>query len=473
MEPMNKKTKTTWLISILLGLTVLLGLLSYQLLYKNVSFMSGVKIAEVPVAGYTPDEAAVIVTAWLENAYHSPVILHYNEYSTQLFLKEICNPEDADQIIQKVWEQEKNRNLLSRIPGLNRNQKMHYPLSITPDKEKLVIIKDKLDQQLAQPYVNARLEVDPGRGLLIIPGEDGREVDIEATMAQLPSELKIFTELKLPVVMANKPQQVNAQDLKVMGELSHFTTWFNPNEVNRTHNLKIAAGTINNTLLMPGEIFSFNNIVGRRSVDRGYREALIIIGGKFEPGLAGGICQVSSTLYNTALLAGLEIVERHNHSLAIAYVPLGRDATVTYGLQDLKFRNNSEHPLYLRAVVSGSSITMNVYGHEKDKQRIELSHVVDGVIDYETRRELDPKLNPGQEIVDTAGNKGYIVRSFRTFFDAQGQVVKTEQLARDQYRPLHRVIKHGPELPQKDGSGEGLPPEDIVERPGTPNTINE
>lgn len=90
-------------------------------------------------------------------------------------------------------------------------------------------------------------------------------------------------------------------------------------------------------------------------METGYLDAMVIVGNKFEPGLGGGICQVSSTLYNSVLLAGLEIVERHNHNLAVAYVQVGRDATVAWGLQDFKFRNNTDRPIYIRALTSGAN----------------------------------------------------------------------------------------------------------------------
>ena len=123
-----------------------------------------------------------------------------------------------------------------------------------------------------------------------------------------------------------------------------YTTWYKVYEVDRTHNLTKAANIINGVMVKPGQVFTFNQTVGPRTGVTGYRDALIIVGDRFEPGTGGGICQVSSTLYNAVLLAGLEIVERYNHGLAVAYIPPGLDATVAYGLQDFRFRNNLTAP---------------------------------------------------------------------------------------------------------------------------------
>ncbi|MDD3365439.1 MAG: VanW family protein, partial [Syntrophomonas sp.] len=223
-------------------------------------------------------------------------------------------------------------------------------------------------------------------------------------------------------------------------------TQFNTGEVNRSHNLYMATTSINKSMIAPQTVFSFNNTVGMRTMENGYLDALVIVGNKFEPGLGGGICQVSSTLYNACLLAGLEIIERSNHGLSVAYVPLGRDATVAYGIQDYKFRNNTDSPIYIRATTGGGTLTVNVYGNLKYKKRIDISNIVDQTLDFITVKELDPKLQPGEQKVDHNGHLGYVVRSFRTFYDNNGKMVKTEQLARDTYKPLNELILEGPPI---------------------------
>jgi len=164
---------------------------------------------------------------------------------------------------------------------------------------------------------------------------------------------------------------------------------------------------------------------------------------------------VSSTLYNSVLLAGLEIVERHNHNLAVAYVQVGRDATVAWGLQDFKFRNNTDRPIYIRAVTSGGQLLINIYGNTEYKKRIEISSIIDRTLDFTTVTELDNTLAPGQEVVNNKGQLGYVVRSFRTFYDQGGKIVNSEQLDTDTYRPLNRLILKGPDLvptmPQQPG----------------------
>jgi putative cell wall-binding protein len=143
--------------------------------------------------------------------------------------------------------------------------------------------------------------------------------------------------------------------------LAQYTTYFDPNFINRTENIRLAAKALDGKLLAPGERFSFNKSVGERTVEKGYKEAIIIEGNSFVPGLGGGVCQVSSTLYNAAVLANLEILERHHHTLHIDYVPSGQDATVSFPELDLKFRNNTDKYLLIRSFLNNNALTFKLY----------------------------------------------------------------------------------------------------------------
>ncbi|MDD2234979.1 MAG: cell wall-binding repeat-containing protein [Desulfitobacteriaceae bacterium] len=150
--------------------------------------------------------------------------------------------------------------------------------------------------------------------------------------------------------------------LKVIQEpVSQYSTRFNSSMTNRTHNVKLAAKTLDGIVLAPGVRFSFNGSVGNRTVEAGYLEAPIISGDAFVPGIGGGVCQVSTTLYNAALLAHLEILERHPHSMPVNYVPAGKDATVSYPTLDLKFRNSLKTYLAIRSLVEGNTLTIALW----------------------------------------------------------------------------------------------------------------
>ena len=145
-------------------------------------------------------------------------------------------------------------------------------------------------------------------------------------------------------------------------QLATFTTYYGTGDSGRCYNIYLAAKSITETVVMPGETFSYNDLIGECSTRTGYKESTIYLNGKLAKGIGGGICQVSTTLYNAVLGANLEIVERRNHSLSVTYVPLGHDAMVSIGSSDFKFKNNRNYPIKVIATTGTGSVTCQIYG---------------------------------------------------------------------------------------------------------------
>ncbi|MBN2910452.1 VanW family protein [Polycladomyces sp. WAk] len=173
------------------------------------------------------------------------------------------------------------------------------------------------------------------------------------TMTGQPQELPMVIDQ--PEVTEADFQQV---DQRLIGK---YTTYFDGSNVNRTTNIRLASKAINNLILSPGERFSFNRVVGPRTPGRGYKSAKVIVRGEYSEGIGGGICQVSSTLFNSVDEAGLRILQRNSHSKEVAYVPPGRDATVSWGGPDFRFKNNLTKPVLIRIRVTSNAITAYVY----------------------------------------------------------------------------------------------------------------
>jgi vancomycin resistance protein YoaR len=142
--------------------------------------------------------------------------------------------------------------------------------------------------------------------------------------------------------------------------LQKFTTEFSPDAANRNHNITLAAKAINGVAVRPGEVFSYNETVGPTSKARGYKLSQIFKNGRKLKGYGGGVCQVSSTLYNAVDAAGMQIVERHPHSRKVSYVPPGRDAATSYGSSDFKFKNTQPYPIVIEAATTASSVTVTI-----------------------------------------------------------------------------------------------------------------
>ena len=220
--------------------------------------------------------------------------------------------------------------------------------------------------------------------------------------------------------------------------LSSYTTYFDGGNGARSHNIRLAASEIDGTVLENGEIFSFNGTVGPRSAERGFERANIIENGEFVEGIGGGVCQVSTTLYNAALLAGCKVVEYHPHSLAVSYVPPSRDAMVSGTFFDLKFENATGSTVYINAVTGENFVCFKIYGRDFGI-KYDLSSSVTGAI--EAPEEFTEDIALVRE-----GKKGIISEGYLTV--TENGVTREIFLRRDKYSPLKKItLKTEEELP--------------------------
>ena len=209
----------------------------------------------------------------------------------------------------------------------------------------------------------------------------------------------------------------------------------------RTRNLELACAAIDGYLIKPGATFSFNDVVGERTAEKGYREATVYYAGASVPGLGGGVCQVSSTLYYGALYADLEIVDRHLHQFAVDYVPLGMDATVQWGYLDFQFRNNTDYPIRIAASVHDGYVDIALIGTDTKDYYVEMDYVVLEEIPWQTVEKVitDGSYQSGQVI--TTPYTGYVVETYRYKYDKEtDQLISKEYVAASDYDKRDREI---------------------------------
>lgn len=298
---------------------------------------------------------------------------------------------------------------------------------------------------------DAHYYLDEQGNLQIQAEQTGQEVDLAKLIATLGNPFLYQPLYTLPMKKI-EPQitKTELEQRKPSFLWAEYTTKLADNR-DRTENVRIAGLKLHGLIVKPGEEISFNKIVGPRLPERGYREAKIIVAGKFEDGLGGGVCQVSSTLYNALLLAGLEMVERHNHSIPISYVPLGRDATVVYGQKDLIFRNTTDSHLLLRTEQAGLDLKISVFGGATNVcQNVRIENRIIRTYSPSEIAVADPLLKIGERKILQKGQKGYLVET-RRIMASCGQD-KVELLARDYYEPIKQVTAVNPEqLPPTNG----------------------
>ncbi len=225
--------------------------------------------------------------------------------------------------------------------------------------------------------------------------------------------------------------------------LGTYSTTFSTRNVNRSTNIRLATSKINGIVIMPGETFSYNQTVGKRTAAAGFKSAAVYSGGEVTTGIGGGICQVSSTLYNAVLLANLKIVERYNHGFNPGYVPAGRDATVSWGGPDFKFKNTRDYPIKLICSVSGGRILTQVFGLKSDNEyEVEIQSYITQYIKYKTITKQDATLAKGTKKVIQNGSNGCKAVAYR-ILKQNGEVISKTLLSRDTYNPHNKIVAVG------------------------------
>ena len=224
------------------------------------------------------------------------------------------------------------------------------------------------------------------------------------------SVYEIPAKITMPQVTAKM-----LEDKYVNKIISTFSTSFAGSSANRCANIALAAAKINGYVINPGKRFSYNTVVGPRTAAAGFKSAHVYVGNEVVDGIGGGICQVSSTLYNSVVFADLKIVLRTNHSMPVGYVPLGRDATVSYGSIDFVFENNKKYPVSIKASVSGTTLTVSIVGTSDMDYTVEFATQTTGSVPYSTVRVDDPTLPEGTTKTIKAGSNGTLVNSYRVY----------------------------------------------------------
>ncbi len=239
-----------------------------------------------------------------------------------------------------------------------------------------------------------------------------------------------------------KPK-ITLDELKRFTNLkAEFSTEYLNSSPERKHNIKLAVERINGSIVKSGETFSFNEVVGERTYENGFQNAIVIENGEYADGVGGGVCQVSTTLYNCALLSGVKVVERYAHSLVPSYVEPSFDAMVSGSVCDLKFINDSGGNLYIKGVANGNSLTFYFYGEKPKYVYQRVSVILDQTPPEEGEMVFDDELFVGQTVLVRRAKNGIKSEGYLVCYEKDKQVSKLK-LHTDVYKPLRAMIKVG------------------------------
>jgi vancomycin resistance protein YoaR len=305
----------------------------------------------------------------------------------------------------------------------------------------------RLRKSFARDPRDAEFEPVAG-GVRLRPSRYGRSVDVPATSRAILRAALSPTHRLAQLVSQRTPPKLTTAEAKKLGIkqiVGTYTTIYG-GIANRIHNVQLVAHLIDDHFIRPGEEFSFNKTTGVRDASKGFLEAPVIINGELSTGLGGGVCQVSTTVFNAAYEAGLKITARTNHALYISHYPLGRDATVNYPDTDLRFVNDTDHWLLLRTFVGASSLTVTLYGtspHRKvESETAPLT--VSGPTPVRTT--TDPKLELGRTVVDAAGSPALETSNERKVYDRKGKLLYDDHWS-SHYRGEYRLVRVGSKKP--------------------------
>ncbi len=324
------------------------------------------------------------------------------------------------------------------VRGASSQMALPLPVRLDPKVafDAMVAIKEDLD--LAPQ--DAKLDLDARK---VIPETEGRRIDVYATMAALDLALK-NGDATIPVTYADLSPTLTKEKLagvELADTLGYFETKYatDHKHVDRTFNLRLAASHLNGKVIMPGEVFDFNAVVGPRDEGHGYRVAKVIADGELVDGMGGGTCQIAGTLHGAALFAGLEIVHRTPHTRPSYYIKMGLDAAVAYPGITLKLRNPFPYPVVLKETVVGGVVRAEILGPKRSRV-VTFIRKIEEVIPFAEREVKDDKLPEGKKIVTQRGIPGFKVRRYRIVRDGANALrEKTD----DTYPPTMQIVHVG------------------------------
>lgn len=432
------------------ALTLLLLVVADYFFYRD-KIYPGVYLYSINAGGLTKAEANRLVQEELnrENLAGTVVLFRYNGKSWSFTFQELGVAVDWAETLAGAFAAGRKRmvpfSYAERIRLLLKPLQIPLKFAVDPAhfSQALIPAVQHIDRDPQEP----RLElVEDGATVEIIPEKKGLRLLLEETRQLLENSLETYpVPESFPLLVRElRPARTAAglSELRVRAEISSFSTQFSLTLPGRVNNIRLAAAALDDILLEPGGEFSFNETVGKTGAAQGYQPAPVIISGEIVEGFGGGVCQVSSTLYNAVLLAGLQVVARTGHSLAVGYVPPGRDAAVVYGWQDLKFRNALEHGIWIRTFVNGGLLTIRLFGDPVPGKEIKLLNSDLDIIPRSTNYIETDNLPAGAQEKVKAGQDGYRVSVWRVTH-LGGVETSRELLSRDFYRPVPAEVRVG------------------------------
>lgn len=414
----------------------------------------GVYVGEFALAGMTESEAEKKISEYVDGRLNQDIVLVVDGTEVATSAEELgLSWSNQDAVTEAVKGTEIKGNLVKRYmkkKDLQMNP-VKIDLEMALDQERVSAFVDQKCADVMTQAKDATITKTDGK-FVITPSELGKTVDIEATKKALNDALNAETEgtITVTAVVTEQEPKITTEELATIQDvLGTFTTDFSSSGASRSTNLKVGSGKINGHVLMPGEELSGYECMHPFTEANGYRTAIAYENGRSVDSVGGGVCQISTTLYNASLLAELDIVQRQNHSMTVGYVKPSMDAAIAGTYKDLKIKNPYDTPIYVEGYTSGKTLTFTIYGKETRPANRKIT------FESETLQRMDPgapieqvdnSLAPGQKVKVQSGHTGLKSRLYKCIYE-DGELKERTLLSTDTYNPSKAIYRVGPAAP--------------------------
>lgn len=444
---------------ILITLALILMLLFISVMYFTEEYTNpyihrGVRIEDIDVSSLSKEEALKEVKSVTDEMIKNKVVnFTYEDINVPVPLRDFGYKLNLEDAINKAYSYGRSDNLfynyLDIIKGYIFKKNFVAKADIDDAKREEVILN--IGNKIFKKALDAYPIINEDGSVTIKDSEIGRYMDINEAKDLINLDILHEDKIELPVYKTEPKIYSNYYD-GINKKLGDFETDYSSSIKNRKENIRLAASKFNNMKLNPGDEISFNDVVGEISEKTGFKSATVIVGGEYESGIGGGICQVSTTLYNSLILSDLEITERHNHSRPIHYVDLGTDAAVARGYKDLKFKNNTNNPILILSEANGEKLNFKVLGNGSDRDyEVKIIPQLLGTVSPGVNTIYSDALPDGESTVRESGARGYSYKTYKEIIK-NGEVVDKKEISKSYYLPKDKVVVVGTGTTNDDDS---------------------
>lgn len=407
----------------------------------------GINIENIDIGGKSKEESAnILQTSFVDTMLKEKTVVQASDKTFKIDNSKIIIKYDINSAVNKALSFDKELGLFQRHRLIKTGVQKKFNMDVLYNNDTIKNFTQSIENGINKNPMNATINIDPSGKFIVNQESEGLKVKTEelekGIKDGLHNKLNLNKALKVPVEVI-KPTLITDKLSTINSNISSFSTSFASSSAERAHNIELAASFINGKSLMPGETFSFNDYVGERTGERGFSEAPVIVDHKVESGFGGGICQVSSTLYNAILLAGLKATERTHHTLPSSYVKLGLDATVDWNNIDFKFKNTLDYPILIQTSTNNRTLNINIYSNSALlKKKYTVASSVYETVNSNTIMVNDSSLLLGHNSVIQNAYNGYKVKITRNTYES-GTIIASEVISNDYYTPVNGVIRRG------------------------------